>query len=807
VDRLAHEIRLGLRTLVKRPLVTLAIVVTLALGLGANAAIFGVIDALVLRPFPMPDVDRLVMPVETVPNQDYTRETVAPADYLDWRREFGQGAIQTLAALQWWDASLIGRDEPERVQGFFVSHDFFTVMGVQPAIGRAFLIEEETPGNEHRVILADQLWKRRFGGDPAILGQTVLLDGAQSTVVGIMPPGFDFPDGAEVWAPLAFDAKTAANRASRFLTVIGRLADGRTRQDAQAQMSVVADRLAREYPQTNRERTVRVWSFASGMMDIGLTTILTLWQTAAVVVLLITCANVANLLLARGAERGRDIAVRLALGSSRGRIVRESLVESALVALMAVPLALAVAWAGIHLIQGALPARIVRFVFGWSRMGIDWRTVLFTSLLAIGAAVAFGLAPALQSSGEHVVEALKSDSRAGSSPRRERLRRGLVMAEIALVLPLLVAAMLGVNGIRRYLTGWQGYDPNGILTFRVVLPELRYPTGDSQLRFAEAAIEALGAVPGAQRVAVANTLPSVTANASRRIDVAEHPASDPNQRPSVDYRSVSPAYFDLLRLPVVAGRAFTTADRGGTDPVAIVSESLARRHWPDRSALGGRVRIGDGPWLTVVGICGDVIQDWFDRRNFPTLYRPLAQAPIESMVFALKTSADPATLAPDARRAMTKADPMQPIYEIMPMRQVIKERTVGIQFVAGVMTTFAGLALILAVLGLYAVMTYLVTLRVHEIGVRMALGATARDVTRLAMGQALRLTIVGVVIGLGLAVALGRLMEAGMLGIVSSDVRMSLLLAAALAAVGIGASYLPARRAAAVDPIRALRAE
>jgi predicted permease len=381
------------------------------------------------------------------------------------------------------------------------------------------------------------------------------------------------------------------------------------------------------------------------------------------------------------------------------------------------------------------------------------------------------------------------------------------MAEIALALPLLVMAMLGVNGIRRYLTGWQGYDPTGILTFRVVLPELRYPTPESQLRFAEAAVDALSAVPGALRVAVANTLPSVSSNASRRIDIAEHPIADVTKRPSVDYRSVSPRYFELLRLPVVAGRAFTIADRAGTDPVAIVSESLARRHWPDRSALGGRVRIGDGPWMTVVGICGDVIQDWFDRRNAPTLFRPMAQAPVDSMVFAVKADGDPAALAHEARRAVMTADPMQPIYEIMPMRQVISERTVGIQFVAWVMSTFAVLALILAVLGLYAVMTYLVTMRVHEIGVRMALGATPRDVTRLAMSQALRLTIVGVAIGLGLSVALGRLMEAGMLGIVSSDVRMSVALAAALAMVGVGASYFPARRAAAVDPIRALRAD
>jgi putative ABC transport system permease protein len=263
----------------------------------------------------------------------------------------------------------------------------------------------------------------------------------------------------------------------------------------------------------------------------------------------------------------------------------------------------------------------------------------------------------------------------------------------------------------------------------------------------------------------------------------------------------------VLRLPVVAGRAFTPADRSGTEPVAIVSESLARRQWPDRSAIGGRIRIGDGPWMTVVGISGDVIHDWFDRRNAPTLYRPMAQAPVDYMVFAVKTSGDPATLGSDARRAVTKADPMQPIYDIMPMRQVISERTVGIQFVASVMGTFAGLAIVLAVLGLYAVMTYLVTMRVHEIGVRMALGATARDVTRLALAQAMRLTVVGVLIGLGLAIALGRLMEAGMLGIVSSDVSVAVGLAAALALVAVAASYLPARRAAAVDPIAALRAE
>src|SRR5262245_23885057 len=474
---------------------------------------------------------------------------------------------------------------------------------------------------------------------------------------------------------------------------------------------------------------------------------------------------------------------------------------------MAVPLSLAVAWAGIHVIQGALPPRIVRFVFGWTRMGVDARTVLFTSALALAAAAAFGLAPAFQSSGNRFVEALKADSRAGSSPRRERLRRGLVIAEIALALPLLVAAMLGVSGVRRYLTGWQGYDPNGILTFRVVLPEVRYSTGETQLRYAEAAVDALGAMPGAERVAVANVLPSITSNSSRRIDVAEYPVADPTKLPSVDYRTVSPAYFELLRLPVVAGRAFTRTDRPGTDPVAIVSESLARDDWTGRTALPGRVRIGGGAGITVVVICCDVTHDWFARRNAPILYRRMAQAPVDGMVFAVKSRGDPASLAGDARHVMTKVDPLQPIYEILPMPQLIRERTVGIQFVAGVMGIFAGLAMMLAVLGLYAVMSYLVTMRVHEIGVRMALGATRGDVTRLALTQAIRLTAVGVIIGLVLATALGRLMEAGMLGIVSSDTRASVALAAVLAVVAVAASYLPARRAAAVDPIAALRAE
>jgi hypothetical protein len=373
MDRLAMDLRLATRSLIKRPLMTATVVMTLALGIGANAAIFGIIDALVIRPFTMRDVDRIVMPVQTVPNEIGKRESVTPANFLDWRRDLEGKSIQDLAAFEWWEANLMGRDEPEHALGFHVSSRFFDVMGVRPALGRPFLREEEILGRDRKVMLSDGLWRRRFGQDPSIVGQAVLVDGAQSEVVGVMPPGFDFPMGAEIWAPLAFDPKTPPSRTGTSLTVVGRLAPGRTVADAQAEMAVIAARLQRDFPRENRDRGVRVYTVAAGMRDVGLDAILSLWQAAALFVLLIACANIANLLLARGAERAREMAVRLALGSSRGRIIRESMLESLLLAMAAVPLALAAAWTFLTVIRSFMPARLIRFVAGWNEMAVDGR--------------------------------------------------------------------------------------------------------------------------------------------------------------------------------------------------------------------------------------------------------------------------------------------------------------------------------------------------------------------------------------------------------------------------------------------------
>ena len=808
MDRFSMDVRYAVRSLAKRPLMSLTVIMTLALGIGANAAVFNIINALVLHPYTLRDVDRIIMPVQTAPNEVGKRERVSPANFLDWRRDTAPGgAVRDLAAFDWWEANLMGRDEPEYAMGFRVTSAFFAAMGVSPALGRGFRPEEEVVGEDRKVVLSDGLWRRRFGADPAIVGKAILVDGALTEVVGIMPPTFDFPMGAEVWRPFALDPKIAPSRTSTHLTVIGRLADGRTPADAQAEMALIAARLQHDFPRENKDRQIVVHTLASGMRDVGLDAVLALWQAAAVFVLLIACANIANLLLARGAERGREIAVRLALGSSRGRITREALLESLILATVAVPIGLVIGTTFVRVIQSFMPARIVKFVAGWNQLGLDTRMVVMTVLLGFAAAFVCGAIPALQLSRSQLAEALKSDGRTGPGLSRHRLRRALVIGEVALALPLLVCALLSVRSVTTYLTGWQGYDPSGLLALKLVLPEARYPDIDSRRQFVQRAAESVAAAPGVAGVAVANILPASDSNWSRRIEIAGRPVPEGTLPPGVDYRAVSASFFDVLRQPVLTGRGITPADQAGTMPVVVVSESMAKKFWPAGQAIGSQIRIGAEPWLTIVGICGDVIHDWFDARNQPTMYGSILQSPTDRLMFAIRTPGDPASLAADVRRAIRGVDPAQPMFDVLPMPRMLAEKTIGLQFVAGVMGTFGLLALLLAMVGLYAVMSYLVAQRVREIGVRVALGATAADVTRLALAQAARLTGIGLAIGVAIAIALGRVMEAGLLGVVSSDTGTPFAIALLLAVTALAASYFPARRAGAVDPISALRTE
>jgi putative ABC transport system permease protein len=797
------DVHYAWRSLLKRPLLTLTVTATLALGLGANAAIFNLIDRMVLRPFPALDPDNVVMIAETGPRLSYKRETVSPANFLDWRNT--ADTVGHMSAILWWDANLFERGEPERLQGSQVSSGFFDALGIRPALGRGFVRDDETFGRHYVVVLSDVLWKRRFDGDSAIVGRSIIVDGVPYHVIGVMPPRFAFPDGSELWTPLAFDPKQAPRRDSRYLTVIGRVQPGKTFEDVETQMAVVAGRLAQAYPDANRDHGSRVYTLTRGMLDEGSGPLLSLWQASAFVVLLIACANIANLMLARAAERRREIAVRVALGASRLRVVRELLTESTLLSLLAVPAALGFAWICLHLMKISMPARILRFVPGFETLGPDLRLLSFTLALALLTAVIFGLLPAIQAARARVSDALKEGGR--SATGRQLLRRSIVVVQMSIALPLLVAAALGVTGTNRFLNGPQGYDPDGLLTMKLVLPERTYPDDSTRRRFVERAVDALRAVPGVEFAAAANSVPASGSNSSRAIDIDGHPAPDPRNLPTVDNRLITPAYFDALRIPIKRGRGFTPADHENAAAVAIVSESMAKKFWPDENPIGRRLRVPKGPWITVVGISGDIIQDWFNRRFVPTMYRPMAQAPTDYFGFAVRTPGDPNAVAGAVRQALLRVDAAQPVFEMMSMREVLHERTIGLQYLAAIMTVFGGLALFLAVIGLYAVIAYLVAQRRHEIGLRIALGASRRDVIRLTVGQALKLTLLGGAIGLAISIGLTRVMEQAMLGIASGDVRILMTFAAVLIGAALFAGYLPARRAAAIDPMIALRAE
>ena len=806
MQTLGLELRYACRSILKRPATSAIIVVTLALGLGANAAVFSNIDSLVLRPFTMRDADRVTLLSYSKSDDLDRRASVSPADFLDMRRQ--EGVFEHFAAFEWWTANLVGKDEPENVQGFYVTSDFFAVMGLEPAAGRMFLPEDETIGQHRRVVLGHGLWQRRFASDPSIVGRAIEIDGQQYDVIGIAPPAFDFPMGSQLWAPMTFDAEKSANRRSLYITPIGRLAPGRTLDDAKAQMAVVGERLTRDHPDTNRGRELRVYSLSQGMRDIGLGPILSMWQASAALVLLIACANVASLLLARGAERRREMAVRLAIGASRARVVRELLMESTLLAMVAVPGALAVAWLALKLMVGYMPAKIANYVAGWYQMGVDLRLISFTVALALLAALIFGIIPAFQASRPPLTETLKEGGRTSTAGgARLRLRRGLVMAQMALALPLLVAAALAIVTVQRFVSGPQGFNPDGVLTMRLELPDARYPTADTRRRFADDALAHLRAIAGVESAAAANVTPAADNNWGRSIEIEGTPNTDPANPPSVDYRAATPDMFSTLQIPIRSGRGITDADRESTQPVVVVSESLARKYWPDQDPIGKRLRFGNDPWMTVVGVCGDVIHNWFGRRNYPTLYRPFRQAPTTTMALIVRTSREPESLAAEARAAVRAADPSQPVFDLVSMRHALHDRTIGLHYLGALMLVFGGLALLLAVLGVYGVMANMVAQRTHEIGVRMALGATSKDVLQLAVGQTGRLTAVGVAIGLALSFLLQRLIEAGLLGVASSDARITVSIAAILAVSALAAGYLPARRAAAIDPTVALRGE
>jgi putative ABC transport system permease protein len=806
MSALLRDLKLGFRALTASRAATAIVILTLALGIGANTAVFSMVDALVLRPFPIPDIDRLVMLWGTVPKQNDDRDRASPADYLDWKER--ATVFERLVALEWWDVNLSGNGEPERLQGTFVSPDYFEALGVEPYAGRTLSADAAEYG-ARTVVLSYQLFERRFGGDPGVIGDVVRLDGESYEVVGVAREGFEYPYGSELWAPLWLDAETAARRDVNYLDVIGKLRPGVSLSEAQAELDVINAGIQKEHPVTNEGRGLRAVALARAVVDLGVPKFLVLWQSTTVFVLLIACVNVANLLLARGADREKEISLQQALGAGRSRIVRQLLTESLLLSMGGALLAIPLAWVGIDLLRSGLPAEVQRFVVGWKEIDLDLRLLAFTAAVAVFTTLLFGIVPAFRASRSNLTAALREGGRGGSDGRaRQRGRRLLVVGEVAIALMLLVASGLSIRGMLRLANGDHGYDPERLMTFQIALPDRKYAEPEQRRQFFAQLLDGIRETPGVISADIALVLPSSGNNYTFDIDVEENRIPNVADRPIAHFRVISPGYFETMRIPILSGRTFGAEDREDTAPVAIVSRMFAERSWPGADPLGKRFRAGEqGSWLTVVGVSGDVLHDWFLQGPRPTYYVPFQQSPRARMTLAVRTEGEPESITAAVRALVRRADPDQPIYDTYTMRQWIAQRLIGLTYAATVMGILGIIGLVLSAVGIYGLMMYSVSRRTHEIGVRVALGAERRDVLRLALGQAIGITAAGVALGLLLAYAAGRLMASNLFGVIQLDGATFAVLAFVLSAVSLVAAYIPARRALAVDAVVALRAE
>ena len=802
----SRDVARAARALARQPLVTAAIIVTLGLGLGVNAAAFQLVNAFILNPLPGVRTDGLTMTAEIGPGESRAREMVAPGNYYDWRRD--ARSFSRLALFDWWEVNLAGGSEPERILGFRVTADFFPMLHVTPQAGRFLTAADEQPGAEHVMVLSDALWRRRFGARPDVVGSSLRVDDEPYTVVGVGPAGFSFPLASDAWSPFTADAAATADHTHRSATVIGELAPGITLAQAADEMRALYTRERTTYLHPDDGIQATVSTLSEGMRDDGSPQVVTLVQVAALLVLLIGGTNIANLLIARGWDRQRETALRLAIGASRAHVLRQFAIESLVLGLPAVPLALGLSWVSLQAMRATMPARIVRFIPGWIQIGVDWRLAVVTLVAAVACALIFSVVPAWQTSRPALVQALGQGGRwATTGARRQRFRRALVVAEIALALPLLVAAGLATLGARTLANGPQGFDPSGVAILRTQLPE--HVDARGRRDFTDRLIARVSALPGVQSAGTINHLPSSDASSGRQIAIEGMTIGAREAPPMVVYRAISPGYLQTMRIPIQRGRDFGPVDREDAPPVAIISAAMAHAFWPNGDPLGRRLRLldtDDDRWITVVGVAGNIIDDWFDRRNASMLYVPAAQRPNIIIEVAAHTTGDPASIAPDLRRALRDVDPFQP-GETTTMSTLVAERTIGLRMVAAMMATLGALALVLAAIGIYSLMSYYVSQRRQEIGVRLALGASHASVIRLTVGSAGRLAGIGLVIGLALAIALARAMEGALFGIVTAEPRLFVAIAAMLAMTALVASVVPARQAAAVDPALALRSE
>ena len=806
MDAFLNDIRYAMRNLVKRPAFTIIATITLALGIGANSAIFSAVYSLLFKPLPFPEIHRVITIWDKQPSQGYTHNEVAMANYLDWRAQ--NHSFDQLALYRWWNVNLTGNDTPERIQGFLITANYTDVTGIKPMIGRAFTAEENQPGKGDVAMIANSLWQRRFGADPNVVGKTITVNGVPLTIVGVMPNSLSYPVPGEIYAPLTIAPELASNRQSHEFYVVGRLKPGVTVKSAQADIDNITARLQQQYPETNTGLGATVFPIVADTVrkyDTGV------WVAMGAVafVLLIACANVANLMLARASGRHREIALRAALGATRWRIVRQLLTESVIVALLGGVLGLLIAVWGVEALRAANPGDAAKFAPGWNQLGINFPVLAFTIGLSVLSGLVFGLAPALQISKPNLNESLKEGSRQ-SSGRSHGLRSSLVVFEVALSLVLLVCAGLFFRSFLTLFKTDPGFNPDHVLTMNLMLPHAKYNEEAKGAAFYKELVQRVKATPGVESAAAVNFLPLGGSNASDAYLVEGAPKPPPGQENDGRYRVCTPDYFKTMRIPIVKGRAFTVQDKAGATPVVIVNETLARKQWPGQDPIGKRIRfdypLDKAPWMEIVGISKDVRHE-LTLEVTPELYLPHAQDSWNSMVLVARTSVDPASLAGAIRRHVWAIDKDQPVFDVRTMEEV-RAISVGLQAFTSTMTAvFAAVALLLASIGIYGVMAFVVTQRTQEIGIRMALGARSVDVLRLVLSNGMKLALIGLLIGLAVAWGVTRFFAKLLFGVQPTDLLTFAVVSACLLTAAFLACYVPARRATKVDPLEALRYE
>jgi putative ABC transport system permease protein len=803
LDRLLQDIRYALRTLVRSPGFTLTAVAALAIGIGANTAIFTVVNGVLLAPLPYPRSQDLMMVWESKPSRGWSKFAVAPANFLDWRRE--AKSFDSMVALNRANLIDTGGGEPTARLGMAVTEGFFDLIRTQPARGRAFDAPEFKTGSDRVAILSDPLFQTRFGGRPDILDQPLTLNGTPYTVVGVMPPGFRMPSGAEILIPMAFSAEDANMRGGHYLSVMARLRDAVTAAAADQEMKALARRLENDHQDTNNGWTARVTPLYEQVVG-GVRPALLMLTAAVGFVLLIACANVANLLLARAETRRAEIAVRAALGAGQGRLVRQLLTESLVLAVLGGALGLLLAFWGIDLLRALRPDGLPRL----EAIRLDSGALLFTGAVAVLTGVLFGTLPALLGSRPRISETLKEGGRALAPSAGRRLRATLVSAQVALSLVLLTGAGLQVRSLMRLLDVDPGFDPAGVVSVKVSLPEEKYPDGPKQVAYFDRAIEAIRALPGVEFAAVTSAVPLSEDQIIFSIEEIDgKPEAAPGDHQSAHWYTVSPDYFRAMRLPLKRGRLFSETDREGAPRVALINESFAKRMFPGEDPVGRRLRIGiqGNTWREIVGVVGDVRHDGLDRDATMQMYEPQAQRPWNEMSFVVRTASPPAGLAPAVREALRGVDRDQPVSSAVTVDEIVARSTAQRRFSLLLLTMFASIALVLTAIGLYGVVSYFVSLRTREIGVRLALGATRREILGLVLRQGMTLTALGVGAGLLGALAMTRLLTGLLFGISATDPLTFAATAAMVVAVTLCATAFPAWRAARVNPGLALRCE